>query len=110
MILESRGVLRLRVVRDRGQVFVDFGSSVDPGSWLDGSFVLDHVLGSGRSRIDDPPRGISLEAFGELLGTHFERIEKAFRRSTYMDTRSAVRRLSDQWMLRTLGRPIPKDR
>lgn len=37
------GELRLRVVRERSQVFVDFGSAAKPHSWFDSAVVADHL-------------------------------------------------------------------
>jgi hypothetical protein len=109
VVLQSSGPLRLRVGRDKGQLFVDFGSTVEPDYWLDVHFVLDHVLGPGRPDVDDPLGGISLEPVGAILAECYQKLDQAFSPSAYAQTKSAVRRLHAQWMHSEFGFPLPKD-
>ena len=80
VVLQSSGPLRLRVGRDKGQLFMDFGSVVEPDYWLDVHFVLDHVLGPGRPEIDDPLGGSCLSPWGRSSPSVIKSSTRRFRR------------------------------
>jgi len=79
VVLQS-ATLRLRVIRDRGLTFVDFGAEDFPGIWFDSAVVFDWLKLSDRgglhgSDTDQVLRGVSelLRVFGEEIGEKFSR-------------------------------------
>jgi len=48
LAVAQSGDVRIRVVRDRGQVFVDIGSAAEPDVWFDSAVVMD-ALGLSKS-------------------------------------------------------------
>jgi len=45
--------LRLRVVRERSQVFIDVGPASEPGTWFDSAVVIDYLGLSSKAGFHD---------------------------------------------------------
>jgi hypothetical protein len=67
LVVLQAGELRVRVVRDRGQVFADFGSAADPARWFDSAVVMDAMGLSATAGFHDQDAKTSLSGIAALL-------------------------------------------
>ncbi|MEW6747576.1 MAG: hypothetical protein AB1486_33005 [Planctomycetota bacterium] len=98
-VVLERGCTRIRVVRERGQEFVELASSVEPALWFDADIVL-QFLGT-------PGAGGSLRGLpylSPLLAREASRIEEAFTPPHFAVTRD---RLNDLLARRQAGAKKP---
>jgi hypothetical protein len=72
--------LRIRIVRERGQVFADFGPPSEPNTWFDSAVVTDYLGLSSRAGFHDRnARGVLqgvgafVTSFHDELGAKFDR-------------------------------------
>jgi hypothetical protein len=90
--LES-GELRLRVTRDRGQVLVYFGSTVEPETWFDSQLVAETLgLGSSGGFVDSDIDQ-SVVALSLFLQTFGRELKQLFGSSEFPRTRARLRDL-----------------
>jgi len=103
--------LHLRIVRDRGQVFVDLASPLVPETW----WHLDAVQEALKlSSPNEPTGGDSLDqtaGLGEFLDRHGEGIRDAFSAERISETRAALeairRRSADRFRQEGESGPEP---
>ncbi len=96
--LEST-ILRLRFVRDRGQVWADVGSPTDPKTWWHLLFVLEAVLGKR------PDLRFDLDEAASLLRDNFSTLAEALG-PRLSETKRQLDRFQEK-RLRDLRRPRP---
>lgn len=75
--------LMIRVVRDRGQVSVDFGSGWEPDEWFDLSFVADLVGATGDQ--DDV-----LASLARFIDQHCVQLRHAFSPKHFPETKQVL--------------------
>lgn len=87
MLLE-RGDVRVRIVNDRGQWFVELGSAAAPDEWFDARLVLDEIgARSGGVGTDE----MALQSLCRLLTETAPRWEVLFLRATFAVARRSLR-------------------
>lgn len=95
IILEGDGI-RLRFVRDRNQVFVDFGATFEPHAWLDGYFLL-QLLEIGESPfVNEDTSAVDLKIFGGFLERHVEQIEHLLQEENLPKTKRKIAELQEE--------------
>lgn len=87
-VLESRD-LRLRFVRDRGQVFADIGSMVEPELWWDITLIVP-LLGS---RQPEQPEVSEVERLATYIRDNYQSLIKLFSRDRFYGTKLKLERL-----------------
>lgn len=88
-VLLTRNDVRLRITNDRGQWFVEIGSSAAPDEWFDARLVLSEigippVAGTGTDEV-------ALESLCKLLAEIAPRWEVLFLRSAFATARRLLR-------------------
>jgi hypothetical protein len=87
-VLFARDDVRLRIVNDRGQWFVEIGSSADPEEWFDARLVLAEV---GSTEAISGTDDIVLKSLCELLAETAPMWEVLFLSSTFTTARKSLR-------------------
>jgi hypothetical protein len=108
IVLES-AALRIRVVRDRGTVMLEFAPTFEPTNWLSGEFVrmlLDrkdpHPFESETSAV------VRLERLGDFLEQNIDQLEILFSPSIFPSTQRTVADRQDERARQRYG--LPKKR
>lgn len=95
--------LRVRVVRDRGQVLVHFGSATAPDVWVDSQLVSEMLgLGAGGG-FHDRNTVESLEALGSFLRSFAVELQHLFAPEAFASTRERLKQLGDNRAERMFG-------
>lgn len=102
--------LRICVIRERGQLGVDFGPPTEPGTWFDSDIIFEHLgLSSGSSfegaRAEDVLRGVA--AFVVACRTELTRM---FDVVHIADTKRELKILMERRAERLFGWKPPGDR
>jgi hypothetical protein len=96
--------LRLRVVRERSQVFVDIGPASEPGTWVDSDLVLEHLglmsSTSHRSREASPV----LRGIAALVVSNLAELSMLFDPQHLAATKRAIEVLGEQRAVKLFGR------
>lgn len=87
-VLLIRGDVRMRIINDRGQWFVDVGSASAPDEWFDARLVLDEIGASSSAAGTDE---IALESLCKVLMETAPRWEVLFLRTTFPVARRSLR-------------------
>jgi hypothetical protein len=87
-ILLAAGDVRIRIVNDRGQWFVEVGSVAAPDEWFDARLVLDEVRAGAREGGTDEK---ALESVCRALIETAPRWELLFLRATFPTARRLLR-------------------
>lgn len=95
--------LRLRIVRERSQVFVDFGSVVAPTTWFDSAVVLDYLeLGKeGGFHQKDAER--TTRALARLIHSVWGELVSKFSAQSFPETERALTILRNRRAAERLG-------
>lgn len=102
-IIELRGdTIWIRVVRDRGQVFVDIASPVDPDNWYDLERVLEAV-GSKTETPMSPDSPETLELSAKLIERHLDAIQAGLSIPNYHRTKETLERIVQAYVARLLS-------
>lgn len=101
------GDLRLRVVRYRGQVFLDFGPAAEPEAWLDSVFVAEYLDGMGEPEFVDSSGGVRLQALARYVAQNYSLLEELFSPNEFGRTKEVVTDLHQKWEHEAFGRPLP---
>lgn len=87
-VLLERGDVRIRILNDRGQWFVEFGSAAAPDEWFDARLVLKEIDAKPQ---DDGTDERALESLCKLLTDTAPRWEVLFLRATFATARRSLR-------------------
>lgn len=87
-VMLTRSDVRVRILNDRGQWFVEIGSSAAPEEWFDARLVLSEI---GDTEINVTTDQDSVEALCRLLAKTGPRWESLFLQSTFAAARSSLR-------------------
>lgn len=91
VILEG-GNLRLRLVRDRGQIFLDLGSMHDPDENLfDSAIVVEHLNPGSRPEASNWSGEHSLKQIAQFVSILSSELQSAFSLQRYAGTTAALR-------------------
>ena len=87
--------LRLRVIRDRGLVFVDFGSAAAPRTWFDSAVVFDWLKLSALGGLHGSDSSHVLRGVAELLRACGPEIREKFSRSHFQTANTELETIRD---------------
>jgi hypothetical protein len=82
--------LRLRVVRERSLLFVDFGAVSTPQNWFDSAVVIDYLGLSAQAGFHDRNARVVLAGVGALVRAFQVELETRFSPSCLATTTSAL--------------------
>lgn len=95
--------LRLRVVRERGQVFLDIGPHSEPGTWFDSAVVMDYLgLSSSAGFHDEDARGM-LRGAGAFVTSMWRELTANFSSQQLAVTKKELRSLAEQRAAKLFG-------
>lgn len=102
VVLQGQDV-RVRILRDRGQVFVDFGSVCKPGVWFDSAVVMDFLgvssdAGFHSSRVSEVLRGLV-----NFLRSFWTELSNVFSVAQYVKVERELTALRDTRAAKRLG-------
>ena len=108
IVLQSED-LRLRFVRDRGQVFADVGPSGQTGEhWHQLQRVMEFLQRhDSPADASDARRAASLDELGVWLKENYEGVRSLFREDTYPSARDALRRFEKEKAQQMFGNLAP---
>lgn len=86
-VLLTRGDVRLRILNDRGQWFIEIGSLAAPEEWFDARLVLSEIGASGVQETDEA----ALESLCKVLAGTASQWEVLFLQSTFATARRSLR-------------------
>lgn len=87
LVVLQAGDLRIRLVRDRGQVFVDFGSTADLATWFDSSVVFEFLELSDTSSWHSRDTSSVLNALQSFIQVFGKELSRKFAPSSFPMTR-----------------------
>ena len=101
------GDLLLRVLRDRGRLFAEFGSSSQPGVWFDSSVVLEYLGLSATYSFHDEDLTHSLRGIGLFLRTMKDELKGLFSIDTFPQLRPILETIQKQQVENDLNIKLP---
>lgn len=101
------GTLRLRVVRDRGQVFADFGSTVDSTEWFDSRVVASLLETEVDANVGGSDIQLALSGIARFAQDHDGQLEHRFSGAQYQNTKKKLEEIQRNSALNQLGIPDP---
>lgn len=90
MVVAQGHELRVRVVRERGEVFVDFGSTAQPAVWFDSSVVMEYLGLRGSDGWHSSDAQAVLSDLGGFIAEHVRALEGKFALSEFAMTRKEL--------------------
>jgi hypothetical protein len=90
MVTLQSSKLQLRIVRERGLLFADFGPASTPGSWFDSAVVIDYLGLSAESGIHDRNARVVLAGMSAFVRACQAELEMHFSPSHLAATTSAL--------------------
>lgn len=102
VILES-DKLQVRFIRDRGQVFADISSSLDPTSWWDLALVAE-LTGTTIESEKSTQSSCSLVQLVSFITRNYQTIVRLFTEDDFLRTRQELERLEKQRMGRMFNK------
>ncbi len=102
VILEWRGV-RVRVLRERSQVFVDFGSSVEPAVWFDSAVVMEYLGLSETAGWHDRDGAVVLKGLADFLRTFASELAARFNPANFTVAKQELTRVRKDQAARRFG-------
>lgn len=109
IVLQTEDV-RLRFVRDRGQVFADVGSSGTSSGddWHQLQRVKEFLhRHDSTAAASDARRATGIDELGVWLKANYEQVRTLFRRETYPSTRDALRKFEKEKAEQMFGKFTP---
>jgi len=103
VVLES-DECSIRVVRDRGQVFVELASAAEPGNWFPLERVIEAIGGSASGLAP----AMELEAASSLIEANYSRLAECLGPLRYPETKRELERLGELAKQRFLSRLQPR--
>ena len=97
------GDVCVRIVRERSQVFVDFGSVAKPGLWFDSTVVFDFLGIARDGGFHSTDTTAVLRGLSSLLRAFWPEIKSRFGRDTFARTESALTTLRNAKAAERLG-------
>jgi hypothetical protein len=95
--------LRLRVTRDRSQVFVDLSPRTVAADWFDEDVVIELVAGRARAGQLEANTARPLAAAANAIQEHLSTIVDRFREENWSSTRAALKALQNERAKRLFG-------
>ncbi len=85
--------LRIRVVRERGLLFADFGSSATPLTWFDSAVIMDYLGLSAAAGFHDRNARVVLAGVAAFVGAFQAELELQFSPARLASTMTALNAL-----------------
>jgi hypothetical protein len=85
--------LRVRIVRDRNQLFADFGPVAEPNSWFESAVILDYLGLSAEADFHDRDARAVLRDIGSFVNTFRPELAAMFSSARLAKTTDALTRL-----------------
>jgi hypothetical protein len=96
VVLESPA-LRMRIIRDRGQVSVEFGPVFAQNTWVSGDWLLTLLDEKGAHPfVSDTSSVVRMERLGEFVEQNLERLEELFSPSVLPSTQRTVAEVQEE--------------
>ena len=102
-VVLQQNVLRLRIVRERSQLFVDFGSVVEPGTWFDSAVVVDYLGLSQDAGFHGRDVRTVLDGLASLLKSCWAELIQHFDPANFSSTKKELTLLRDARAAKRLG-------
>lgn len=90
MVVVESPRLRVRLVRERGQLFVDFGSAAEPAVWFDSSVVMDALALRGGDGWHSTEAKATLADVAGFIATHEARLAEMFGPATFKESKQRL--------------------
>jgi hypothetical protein len=97
------GSLRVRVLRERGQILAAFGSVKDPTALFDSAFVMALLGLTETGGFDDSDSTRALTGIASFIRVHFYELNALFGPAQYAETKQKLRALRDEQMEKLWG-------
>ena len=97
------GNVRVRILRERSQVFLDLGSASAPHTWFDSAVVMDHLGLSDDAGFHDRGSNDLFEGIGSFLRSFWGELTVRFDPANFTATNSALGALRDARAASRLG-------
>ncbi len=97
------GDLRLRIVRERSEVFVDLGPVWDPKSSFDSAVVMDYLGLSDDAGFHDRDAGAAMRGLGSFLRSFSVELSEKFSRAHFPVTKTELTTLRNARAAARLG-------
>lgn len=94
VILESPE-LRLRVLRERSQVFADVGPVAEPGTWFDSAVVMDYLGLSADAGFHDRDHHKVLQGIGAFVNAMWDDLRSRFAKEQLDRTKRELEELKE---------------
>jgi hypothetical protein len=88
--------IALRVIRERGQGFVDVRAQEDPGTWFDLDAILRLLKADAESRREVASGNASLESLASIVNRYLGDIEAHFDKAGYRETKTRLSGILDK--------------
>ncbi|HET9986561.1 MAG TPA: hypothetical protein VFQ38_23490 [Longimicrobiales bacterium] len=95
--------LRVRVVRERGQVFADFGSAAEPGTWFDSAVVMEHLGLSESAGFHDRDAAKALRGLAKFLRALWDELAAEFSSAAFAATKRELIAVRERRDVRRFG-------
>jgi len=87
LVVFEKGPMIFRAVRDRGQVFADFGAVRDPGTWFDASIVAQRLAIELDPRIGSDDEYGAIDAMSSFIRQNLAQLLSLFAPEHYSRTK-----------------------
>jgi hypothetical protein len=87
--------LRIRIVRERSQLFADFGPLAEPNTWYDSAVVIDYLGLSGEAGFHGRNVAETLHGVAAFVSACHRELERKFDLSNIAATKRGLERLKE---------------
>lgn len=94
---------RMRIIRERGQLFVDFGSHAEPASWFDSSVVMGLLALRDGDGWHSTKAGVVLLELAAFVLANEARLVGLFGSSRFAETKERLRAVREQQSVERWG-------
>lgn len=102
-VVLQKGDVRVRVLRERSQVFVDFGSSAEPAVWFDSAVVMEYLGLSENAGWHGRDSTVVLRGLADFLRTFESELAARFSSGNFTATKRELTRVREDQAVRRFG-------
>ena len=95
--------LRVRIVRERSEVFADFGPRAEPGTWFDSAVLFDYLCLSSQAGFHDRDVSGVLRGIAAFVRSFHGELARAFQPSSLAITKQAIEALKERRAQKLFG-------
>ncbi len=103
LVVLQGGDVRVRVIRERSQVFVDFGSSSEPAVWFDSAVVMEYLGLSDTAGWHDRDGAGVLKGLADFLRAFWLELSVRFSPATFPVAKQELTRVREEQSVRRFG-------